>query len=362
MRLNGWEVLGAVASLLAIVHSAIAFTRWVQRRSKADATRRLFKDQLWGVSLALIASLIWSVSYTSLSIAAVGARPLEINVVLLGVASVAYLLATVASRWLAPWLTREPKESEADQNPPGRVAWRTWAPWLVVLGNIGSFILFVYALYSVSASQAITLQKTNPIFVAVLGAVLLRQRISYSAWLALGLVVVGTTLTVADLSGEAFRLRTGSDILGSLFALGAGASFALLSIGLDEMKPQLIHLYTRLSFMTRVFLLSYVAVLTLAYLSQEAPLLDAKSLGILVANGIRVAVVYLIYLAAIRRIGALLTAVFVSFEVFLTMLWDHVLLQRAPAATLWLGAIIIVAGGLTLLMQQASVALDGEEA
>ena len=137
----------------------------------------------------------------------------------------------------------------------------------------------------------------------------------------------------------------------SLWAIGAGACFALFAVALEKVASSQQRFLTKLRSLAMVFFASFVVVSAVAYYAGSRPTADWVTWGILVANGVRVAFVYVFFYAAIERIGALLTSVLVSLEVGLTMLWDFILLGKEPAATLWIGAIIIVFGGLTLVVQ-----------
>ncbi len=352
--MNTLEWIGLIASVVAILQFARAIYHWFM--SKSYRQDRIVKrsDYVWGVSFALSAALIWSISYTSLSFSSSNADPIEMTVVMLGIASLAYYLMMLVAQFVANCRTNSQDEKAYWSSIRRPVEWQCSWPWYLVAGNIGSFILFIYAFYYISASQTIALVKVNPVFVALLGVILLRRRLAWSAWLAVILVVVGLIIIVADLSNSGFQFKSGDDVVGSLLALGAGFCFAVFAISLDKMCEKYSNFVSELNLLFQVFSLSYIGVVSFAFFMKRVPQLDPAAITILCLNGLRVAIVYWIFMAAIRRIGSLLTIVIVSFEVFLTMLWDHLWLDKAPPVTLWLGAIIIVAGSLTLLTQRSA--------
>ena len=71
-------------------------------------------------------------------------------------------------------------------------------------------------------------------------------------------------------------------------------------------------------------------------------------MAILLLNGLRAAVVYALYQAAVRRIGALRVSVLVALEVPFTMFWDSAWLGRVPATRLIWGSLTILSAALTL--------------
>lgn len=105
------------------------------------------------------------------------------------------------------------------------INWRTVAPWLAITGNLLNFVLFVYALHFVSASQAMTLGETSPVFVALLTWIWLRRPLPGTTFAATGLAVIGAMLIVAN-NDFAFPMNSG-EMVGSVLAVAGGFGFAL---------------------------------------------------------------------------------------------------------------------------------------
>lgn len=73
----------------------------------------------------------------------------------------------------------------------------------------------------------------------------------------------------------------------------------------------------------------------------------------LLLNGLRVAVVYALYYAAVKRLGALFASVLVAIEVPLTMLWDWLLLNRTPSSRLVWGSAALLLGAIILALEKS---------
>ena len=349
------EVLGVIASVLAIVMAILAFITWLEKRSLKEKRKRSRSDYILGILFSILCGLLWSIGFTSLSWTTSRADPLEMNVVLLGVASLVYFLVFCISGTISRVILGKQQQAVIPNDSlESSGLWKGVVPWLVVAGNIGNFVLFFYALYFISASQTITLQKTNPIFVAFLGGLFLKKRVSAFAWMTVLLVVLGSVLIASDTSTGQFRFQSGGDLLGSLLALFAGLCFAVFSVGIEKLDWLQRSYQDRFKFLAGVFFVSFVAVLILAYFSRQPATSSPIGLAILVANGVRVALVYLFFCAAVERIGALLTSVWVACEVPLTMLWDSQVFGTIPASSLVIGAIIIVAGGVALVVKDVT--------
>src|SRR5207253_5670880 len=170
----------------------------------------------------LLCALLWSLSYVSLSYVSSKTDLLSINIALLGTGC-AFLALGWALAWLFDWVAGTSLKLNVD--------WKTASSWIVVAMNLASFLLFIYALYFISASQTITLQKINPLFVALIVLIWLGKRPSVSTLSAVLLVILGGILILVN---DQFGFSGGKNIVGSLIAILAGLSFAVFSVGLEK--------------------------------------------------------------------------------------------------------------------------------
>jgi drug/metabolite transporter (DMT)-like permease len=332
--------IGAVYELIKLIKDICKRVKTGPGDVRAPRTK---SDYFLGVVYSLLCALLWSLSYVSLSYVSSKTDLLNINIGLLG-SGCAFLTLGWALAWLFEW--------GRGTSPKLNVDWNTAAPWVVVATNLASFLLFIYSLYFISASQTITLQKINPLFVVFIVFVWLKRRPSGSTLSAVLLVILGAILIMVN---DQFAFAGRKNIIGSLLAILAGASFALFSVGLEKVeqdkKPTLTQ---RIGFLAVVFFLSYAGIVTVGYVYGSRPVLSLGVSGILLLNGLRIAFVYGLYHAAVRRIGALLTSVLVALEVPFTMLWDWRLLHNTPGARVALGAIAILFGATTLVWDKMS--------
>src|SRR6266404_1979779 len=336
--MNGWLLaIEGVVALATIVHAIIyatKFARWLKsRRSDGRTITRSKKDYLIGVGYSVLCALLWSLGYVTLSYVSSKADALEINVIVIGSAFFFFLLGWRITRF---WKN---DGANTEINWDRSIEWS----WVVVLSNLASFLLFIYALYYISASQTITLQKINPLFIALVAWMLRKEKLSRSALSAVAVAVIGTILILAN---DQFGFEGGNNVTGSLLAIFAGLSFAFFAVGLEEAGEHQASLTHRLRFMTVIFFLSYAGIVTVGYLQGRPLTAHGWVLIIVLGNGLRVAVVYGFYYAAVRRIGALLVSVIVALEVPFTIFWDWSLLHRIAGPRLVLGAVAILLGGI----------------
>jgi drug/metabolite transporter (DMT)-like permease len=302
---------------------------------------RTRRDYILGIIYSVCCAVLWSLSYISLSYLTPKVGLLAMNVALLGFGTVFLFLGS----WLALlWKDEKISSSRISVN------WSSPSPWIVTAANIASFILFIYALNFISASQTITLQKINPIFVAIGTWIWLRRKPSRSTLATVFFVVSGTLLITAN---DRFGFTGGSQITGSLYAILAGASFALFGVGIEKIEQSESGLAGRLRFLAMIFLISYIVIISIAYFRGRMISFDRIVLILLVLNGLRIAVVYALYYAAVRRLGALFASVLVAIEVPLTMLWDWLFLNTSPELRLIWGAVAILLGAITLAWEKS---------
>lgn len=339
------EVLVAIAAIIhacQYVRKGIVWYKGRRHGKKAPSALVVpclsptLRDYIFGIVYAVLCAVLWSVSYVSLSYVTARVNPVEVNAIVLGSATIFLFLGF----WIARFM-------QADSDPaPIPISWRTWKPWLIALANLLSFILFVYALRFVSASQTITLSKINPLFIALFSWVLFKQRPPASTISAAFLVVLGTVLITAN---ERFTFDVTTEVIGSFLAILAGLGFALFSVGLEQIERRHSSRSERLLFLAVVFFLSYVGIVTVAHFERlGTDPIDSESIVILLLNGLRAAIVYILFQAAVRRIGALRVSVLVALEVPFTMFWDSAWLGRIPANRLIWGSATILFAALTL--------------
>jgi len=108
--------------------------------------------------------------------------------------------------------------------------WPTARTMRLVLPYFGATCLFVVANTLTTAANSIFLQSTAPLWVALLGPLLLHERPQRSDLLVLGCILAGMTLFF--LAPATSSATAPSPRLGDVIAILSGISFALLLLGL----------------------------------------------------------------------------------------------------------------------------------
>lgn len=187
-------------------------------------------------------------------------------------------------------------------------------------------IFFVVATKMTTAANAILLQYTAPVYVALLSAWLLKERPNPADWVVLLFVIAGIILFFLD------ELAPG-DRLGNMFAILSGISFAALVLCLRKQKNG--------STLESIFFGNLLtAFVSLPFIS--APWPDFTGWAGLVLLGIfQLGVPYLLYAAAIRHVTALEAILVPVIEPVLNPLWVFLFIGEVPGPWAMAGGTVV---------------------
>jgi len=295
-------------------------------------------DYVTGALLAFLCALCWALSYVSLKFVSgrVAAVPLTAGVI--GSAAGFLLLGQAITR------RSEARRARPGGAVPPALGKRLYCLCLVNLGNFGFSIA---ALYFVSATHAMALNNASPLFLAALLVARRKLRVTAGSAIAVLVVLLGAWLLTAR------GASTESSFVGSGLALAAGVCFALWADLADDLEARLDRMSTRLGVLARVFSLTFCGAAVAAWLSGPLPMPTLSDALIVVGNGLRVAIVYVVFQLAIRRGGPLLAVVVGILQVPLTLLSEAVLLEFRFDAGLAIGVAAAFAGTIALCIDQA---------
>jgi Predicted permease, DMT superfamily len=154
----------------------------------------------------------------------------------------------------------------------------------------GTVILFVVANKMTTAANAILLQYTSPIFVAILGAVFLKERVKISDWITIASVSFGMVLFFMD------DLAPGN-FIGNILAIVSGLFFAIMAVCLRSQK-------SGSPVMTVFWGNALTAVIGIPFMFGSMP--DTRSWVALVLLGVvQLGFAYVLYSIAIKKVSAL---------------------------------------------------------
>lgn len=195
------------------------------------------------------------------------------------------------------------------------------------LGYAGMVTLLVASTKLTTAANAIFLQYTAPVYVALLSYVILKEKISRGDWWMMVLVFCGMLLFFMD------DFSWGS-LAGNLCGIGSGISFAVFAIALRLQKglaPE------------GSVLLGNLLTFLIGLPFYEAPWPDMTGWAALVLLGVfQLGFSYCFYTQAVAHVTALEAVLIPVIEPVLNPVWVFLVLGERPGAMSLLGGAIVL--------------------
>lgn len=218
-----------------------------------------------------------------------------------------------------------------------------WSRWQVLAGMAyaGTSLTFVMATKATTAANAILLQYTAPVWIALLGSWLLGERTTRSDWITIVVVLAGMGVFVYE--GVRF-----SSLSGNLIAVFSGFLFAVMILLMRKQKDgspvESVILGNLLA-----FLIGFPALI-------KAPALSANGwLALVLLGTVQLGLSYWFYSQAIKHVTALEAVLIPIIEPLLNPLWVLFMTGERPSVIALIGGAIVL-GSVTV---RAIVSLRG---
>jgi drug/metabolite transporter (DMT)-like permease len=206
----------------------------------------------------------------------------------------------------------------------------TWSPLQLGTAFVytGCTVLFAIANKLTTAANAILLQYTAPVWIALFGAWLLHERASRADWLTIAASFLGMALFLYD----GLQLN---NLAGILVALASGLFFAALIMMLRKQKDG--------SSIESIILGNLLGFLISLPAMWSAGVPSTGSIAALVVLGVvQLGIPYLLYARAIAHVTALEAALIPVIEPILNPVWVMLFIGERPTPLSLLGGVIVV--------------------
>ena len=200
------------------------------------------------------------------------------------------------------------------------------------IGYALTVVLFVFATRMTTAANAIFLQYTAPIYVAVFGRWYLGERALRIDWLVIAVALGGIALFFLD------RL-TVSGFWGNIVALCSGLAFASVAIFLRKEKAG--------SPVTSIILGNVIVAVAGAPFMLQSSLGDGGVWRLLLLGTLQLGLPYVLYATAIKHVTALEATLIPLLEPVLNPLWVMLTLGERPGGWAMVGAALVLVAVLT---------------
>ena len=206
---------------------------------------------------------------------------------------------------------------------------------------VGTVSLFAVANKLTTAANAILLQYTSPIWIALLGAAFLGERATRADWLVITTVILGMALFFAD-------DLTQASFLGTVIAIASGFCFGCLTLFLRKQKDG--------SPLETVLLGNILtALISIPFMLGSSP--GSRGWLLLAVTGIfQLGLPYLLYTTAIRHVTALDAILIATIEPILNPVWVLLAIGERPGPWTLVGGTVVL---LSVTVRSGSTAIAG---
>ena len=203
----------------------------------------------------------------------------------------------------------------------------TWNKVFGAVSYTSMVILFVCATKATTAANAILLQYTSPIYIAILGGWLLHERAKLREWITILFVIGGMTLFFLDNA-------SGGSIRGNILGVLSGVAMAFNTIFMRRQKNA--------DPLENVFWGSILTVIvSIPFMATAAP--SHKGwVGLILLGILQLGVPYILYSKAIKKITALEATFLSLIEPLLNPLWVFLTVGEIPGKLPILGGVIVL--------------------
>ncbi|HTL67879.1 MAG TPA: DMT family transporter [Lacunisphaera sp.] len=212
----------------------------------------------------------------------------------------------------------------------GRSLRFTWSPLQLgtAVAYAGCTVLFAAANKLTTAANAILLQYTAPVWVALFGAWLLGERATRADWLTIVAVFAGMGLFLYD----GLRLH---DLAGIVISIASGVCFAAMIVMLRKQKEgspiESVILGNALGFLVG-----------LPWIWTAPRLAPGGLVALLLLGTVQLGVAYLLYVRAIKHVTALEAVLIPVIEPILNPIWVMLVIGEKPTGLALAGGALVV--------------------
>lgn len=203
------------------------------------------------------------------------------------------------------------------------------------LAYAATMILFVFANKHTTAANAILLQYGAPVYVAILGAIMLGEKPRIEHWLALFAILFGMILFFRD-------SLAGGNLLGDLVATLTGLTFALNIVMLRKQKDARP---LDALLMGNIFTALIAGIFSFFL---PSPTLTINSVLAITQLGIvQIGIASILFAYGIKRITALESILTAVLEPLFSPLWVFLVIGEAPGRRAIMGGLVIIGAVVT---------------
>lgn len=274
--------------------------------------------------LALI--LIWGINFTVVKVTLAEMTPLSFN-------SIRFLLASTLTLLLLRLIEGSVDFARGDW-------WRLLG--LGLIGNTCYQLLFINGIDRTTAGNSALLLATTPLFVSLIGAAFGVERVGKLAWVGVSLSFAGIFMIIVG-SGKELSL-TRETIEGDVLTLIGAAAWSLYTVLSRPMLSRYSAL--KLTALAMVAGTPFIVLFSIPQLlAQDWVAVSWRGwLGLFFSGSLAIALGYIIWNSAVRKVGGVRTAVYSNLTPVIAAIFAWLTLDETITAFMVVGAAMIFLG------------------
>jgi len=221
-----------------------------------------------------------------------------------------------------------------------KIIWRQSLKFFVIVGILNSaipFVMYSFASSYIDASLSVILNSTSPMFGAVFGFIILKEKLNLSK--SIGLIIGSFGVFIVS----SFTIFNGS--INTYLAIAACIIAAMLyGYSGNYVKKNVQHLDSKtLTFGSLLF--GGLSLLPFSFFHGIEGTIDYKIILLFIFFGVMsTAVTYIIYYKLIKEIGAMKALTVTYLMPIFGVLWAYLFLNEIPSVNIYIGSVVILFG------------------
>ena len=214
---------------------------------------------------------------------------------------------------------------------PKKIVWDRWL-LLLIASFTGLVLCILCAIRFTTASNALALQFTTPLFICLGNWIFLHKRPSLRRALPIIIMLIGIIVILCE-------PNTGTNFKGNLFGVGAGLAFAGVSVSLNKVRAG-----GYLSTITLLNLAAGVIILVPLLLWPGYQVhIDPKAIPYVLFLGlVQLSGGSIFYMMGVRKAGPQKASILGAWEFVLTPVWAYLLVRELPTVYGAIGWVILL--------------------
>ena len=214
---------------------------------------------------------------------------------------------------------------------PKKIVWDRWL-LLLIFSFTGLISCILCAIRFTTASNALALQFTTPLFICLGNWIFQHKRPSGRRLLPIVIMLIGIGIILME-------PNTGTNLMGNLFGIGAGLAFAGVSVSLNKVRAG-----------------GYLSTIALLNLCGGALILSVLLLWpgytihielsaipyVLFLGLVQLSGGYIFYMMGVRKVGAQKASILDVWEFILTPVWAFLLVRELPTVYGAVGWVVLL--------------------